>query len=87
MAIHKRVRKRRIFPSDEPVRLGGSDIWAGCGCGWLWRRYWLWPSGVADTPLVQLTLGQAFKVVGCGVLGLIGIAGVASAIKDGNEPF
>lgn len=49
--------------------------------------YWLWPSGVTEIPVSQLTLGQIFRVIGSLFLGLIGVAGVAGAIKDANEPF
>jgi hypothetical protein len=38
-------------------------------------------------PISSLTIMEFFKICGSLALGLVGVGGVAGAIKDANEPF
>jgi hypothetical protein len=49
--------------------------------------YWLWPDGIMGRPISSLTIMEFFKICGSLALGLVGVGGVAGAIKDANEPF
>lgn len=35
--------------------------------GWA-AAYWVWPSGIIDLPLLQITLGTLFRVIASGAI-------------------
>jgi dipeptide/tripeptide permease len=59
-------------------------VFAGMGFA---ASCWVWPDGALDKPIASLTLGELLRVAGSIFFDLVGLLGIAWAIKDANEPF